>query len=128
MKIFLASMCVLFFTSAQLQAQSTTPSNTDFLWSTTTASIYAETSKDVRHIIRPRKSFLKRKRYTIIDQGLLDGVEYSYYNSDDKLLVIGVPKRFPNNYYVTSICAFAAQNGGTSAEIIRSRQEECKCW
>ena len=118
---------LVLFTSTYMSAQSLTKDNTDFLESRSTAGIYAETSKDVRHIVGRVKWFSKTRRYNVFDQGLIDDVEYDYFISDDGNLIVGVPRIFPNNYYITSICAFRAQGELVTEAQMRTLQEKAKC-
>ena len=123
----LAFMLSLSFLSSA-QSFPRFPAEPDFLESRATAAIFANTFDDVSHIVYSGGVNSAVPGYYYIDQGLIDGVGYKYYISRDGSLVMAVPRTFPNNMYVISICAYFPQGGWATPGYIRSQQERCNCW
>jgi hypothetical protein len=119
-------LSVSFLSSAQSFPRF--PSGPDFLYSRATASVFANTFDDIRHIVYSGGVNVTTPEYYYIDQGFIDGAMYKYYISRNGSLVMGVPVEFPNNMYVISICAYFPQGGWATREYIQSQQQRCECW
>jgi len=123
--LFLLSAVVFPFL---LTAQINVLNEPDFLSSRSTAGIYADNLNDFKHLLKKRMWYFSKRNFELIDSGIINTVEYSYYLSPDHTLIYAIPEVLPNLYYVISVCAYFSQGRGWSKDQIRAVQDEIPCW